>query len=337
MASIVEIAKLAKVSKMTVSNVINKKYEKVSKETRERIERILVETNYTPNLFARNLKSNSSKIILFTIPQTIENDPYKNTAFNNPFYGELINSIEYCLRQAGYYLMFRFVSDEEILSNLVLNWNIDGVIILGAIKKEVRTIFRDINVPVVYIDTYADLEESDSIVTEDEQGGYLATSHLIHKGNRKIGVVVSSIKEVGVASKRYDGYRRALEENSLSFQQKWLFEGFPSFEFGAVIAQKIAEKKEEFDALFVYSDVMAIGVIKGLKAHGLKVPEDIAVVGFDGLYIGDLCEPRLTTIKQDITKKGQMAVDLLVRKLNGSSLEFEQLTLPVKLIEKESV
>ncbi len=337
MASIVEIAKLAKVSKMTVSNVINKKYEKVSKETRERIERILVETNYTPNLFARNLKSNSSKIILFTIPQTIENDPYKNTAFNNPFYGELINSIEFSLRQAGYYLMFRFVSDEEILSNLVLNWNIDGVIVLGAIKKEIRTIFKDINVPVVYIDTYADLEESDSIVTEDEQGGYLATTHLISKGNHKIGVVVSSIKEVGVASKRYDGYRRALNENGLTYQEKWLFEGFPSFEFGEVIAQKIAEKKDEFDALFVYSDVMAIGVIKGLKAQGLKVPEDIAVVGFDGLYIGDLCEPRLTTIKQDITKKGQMAVDLLVRKLNGSSLEFEQLTLPVKLIEKESV
>jgi LacI family transcriptional regulator len=336
MASIVEIAKLAKVSKMTVSNVIHKKYEKVSKETRERIERILVETNYTPNLFARNLKSNSSKIILFTIPQTIENDPYKNTAFNNPFYGELINSIEFNLRKSGYYLMFRFVSDEEILSNLVLNWNVDGVIILGAVKKEIRTVFKDIKVPVVFIDTYADLEESDSIVTEDEQGGFIATNHLIQRGKRKIGVVVSSIKEIGVASKRYDGYRRALKENDISFDDKWLFEGFPSFEFGAQIAQQIVEEKTAFDALFVYSDVMAIGVIKGLKEHGLRVPEDIAVVGFDGLYIGDLCEPRLTTIKQDITAKGQMAVDLLVRKLDGRSLSSEQLTLPVKLLEKES-
>ena len=91
MSSINEIAKLAKVSRMTVSNVINKKYDKVSKETRERVERLLVETNYTPNFFARNLKSNRSRIVLFTIPQTVENDPYKNTAFNNPFYGELID------------------------------------------------------------------------------------------------------------------------------------------------------------------------------------------------------------------------------------------------------
>ena len=337
MSSINEIAKLAKVSRMTVSNVINKKYDKVSKETRERVERLLVETNYTPNFFARNLKSNRSRIVLFTIPQTVENDPYKNTAFNNPFYGELINSIEFNLRKAGYYLMFRFVSDEEVLSNLVLNWNVDGVIILGAVKKEIRTVFKDINVPVVFIDTYADLEESDSIVTEDEQGGYIATSHLIDKGRKKIGVVVSSIKEIGVASKRYDGYRRALSENNIPFNDSWLFEGFPSFEFGAVIAQRISEQKDDFDALFVYSDVMAIGVIKGLKDHGLRVPQDISVIGFDGLYIGNLCEPRLTTIKQDITAKGQMAVDLLVRKLNGNSLAPEQLTLPVKLIEKESV
>ena len=330
MSSINEIAKLAKVSRMTVSNVINKKYDKVSKETRERVERLLVETNYTPNFFARNLKSNRSRIVLFTIPQTVENDPYKNTAFNNPFYGELINSIEFNLRKAGYYLMFRFVSDEEVLSNLVLNWNVDGVIILGAVKKEIRTVFKDINVPVVFIDTYADLEESDSIVTEDEQGGYIATSHLIDKGRKKIGVVVSSIKEIGVASKRYDGYRRALSENNIPFNDSWLFEGFPSFEFGAVIAQRISEQKDDFDALFVYSDVMAIGVIKGLKDHGLRVPQDISVIGFDGLYIGNLCEPRLTTIKQDITAKGQMAVDLLVRKLNGNSLAPEQLTLPVK-------
>ena len=109
--SITEIAKMANVSKMTVSNVINKRFSKVSKATREKVERIIQETNYTPNLFARNLKSNSSKIILLAIPQTIDNDPNKDTAFDNPFYGELINSVETNLRKAGYYLMFRFVNE----------------------------------------------------------------------------------------------------------------------------------------------------------------------------------------------------------------------------------
>ena len=105
MPSIDEIAKMAKVSKMTVSNVINKRYSKVSKLTRDKIEKIIKETNYTPNLFARSLKSSESKIIMLAIPQTIDNDPYKNKAFNNPFYGEIINSVEYNLRKKGYYLM----------------------------------------------------------------------------------------------------------------------------------------------------------------------------------------------------------------------------------------
>ena len=336
MSSIVEIARLANVSKMTVSNVINKKYSKVSKETIDKIERIIAETNYTPNLFARSLKSNTSKIVLLAIPQTIENDPYKNKAFNNPFYGELINSIEYNLRKFGYYLMFRFINENEMLSNLVINWNIDGVIVLGAIEKEMDVMFKEVNVPTVFLDTYADITKNDMIITDDERGGYLATDYLYQTGRRKIGVVVSSIKSVGVASKRYDGYRQALASHQIEFQESWLFEGFPSFEFGDQIGKYISSNRYQFDALFVYSDILALGVIKGLKSYGLRVPEDIAVIGFDGLYIGELSEPKLTTIKQDITVKGEMGVNLLMRKLSGESTTVEQLKLPVELLIKES-
>lgn len=336
MTSIVEIAKKAKVSKMTVSNVINKKYSKVSPETRERIEKIIEEMNYTPNLFARSLKSSKSKIVLLAIPQTIENDPYKNKAFNNPFYGELIDSIEYNLRSAGYYLMFRFINQNEVLSNLIANWNIDGTIILGAIENEMETMFKDIISPSVFIDTYGGYSTKNMIITEDEEGGYIATNHLINSGKSRIGVVVSSISDIGVARMRYNGYRRALKERSIEFLDEWLFEGFPSFEFGDMIGDYISNNKNKFDALFVYSDILALSVIKGLKSHGLKVPNDIAVVGFDGLYIGELSEPRLTTIKQDITVKGEMAVNLLLKKINGKSNQVEQLRLPVQLVIRES-
>lgn len=334
--SITEIAKMANVSKMTVSNVINKRYSKVSKATREKVERIIQETNYTPNLFARNLKSNSSKIILLAIPQTIDNDPNKDTAFDNPFYGELINSVETNLRKAGYYLMFRFVNDDEILSNLVVNWNIDGVIILGAIKKEIRTIFRDIDVPVVFIDTYADIDDSDTIITEDLLGAQMATQYLIQSGHQKIGIVTSSTKEVGVASKRFDGYRKALKDANIPFHKERVLESFPSYESGILVGHELAQRESEFDAVFVYSDLMAIGVIKGLKDKGIRIPRDIAVIGFDGLYIGELCEPKLTTIKQNVTDKGKMAVDLMTRKLSGESTKIERLVLPVTFVKKES-
>lgn len=334
--SITEIAKMANVSKMTVSNVINKRYSKVSKATREKVERIIQETNYTPNLFARNLKSSSSKIILLAIPQTIDNDPNKDTAFDNPFYGELINSVETNLRKAGYYLMFRFVNDDEILSNLVVNWNIDGVIILGAIKKEIRTIFRDIDVPVVFIDTYADIDDSDTIITEDLLGAQMATQYLIQSGHQKIGIVTSSTKEVGVASKRFDGYRKALKDANIPFHKERVLESFPSYESGILVGHELAQRESEFDAVFVYSDLMAIGVIKGLKDKGIRIPRDIAVIGFDGLYIGELCEPKLTTIKQNVTDKGKMAVDLMTRKLSGESTKIERLVLPVTFVKKES-
>lgn len=337
MASITEIAKMANVSKMTVSNVINKKYNKVSKETKERIEKILEDVNYTPSLFARTLKSSQSKIIMLAIPQTVQNDPYKNKAFNNPFYGEIINSIEYNLRKNDYFLMFRFITDEEILQRLVVNWNIDGVIILGAVKKEMESTFKDIKVSTVYLDTYVDENDKDMIVTEDEHGGFLATEHLIKNGRKKVGIVVSPMDEIGVSSKRYDGYRKALDAYNLEFKQDRVFEGFPSIEYGEAIGKEIKKNLGNYDALFVYSDIMALSIINGLKKNGLRVPEDIAVVGFDGLYIGELSEPKLTTVRQDIVLKGEKAVQLLLKKISGESKEPEQWKLPVKIIERNSV
>ncbi|HCT63041.1 MAG TPA: LacI family transcriptional regulator [Erysipelotrichaceae bacterium] len=337
MISIVEIAKMARVSKMTVSNVINKKYDKVSQETRERIEKILAEHNYTPNLFARNLKSNKSKIVLFAIPQTLENDPNKNSTFSNPFYGELINSVEYNLRKSGYFLMLRFITDEEVLNKLIVNWNIDGVVVLGAINREINTVFKNIEVPIVFVDTYAAESGFDTINVEDYKGAYDAVSYLIESGKRKIAMAASSVLEMGVARIRYDGYRSALENNRIEFQENWFFEGFPSSESGEEIGFKIAARKKDFDAVFVFSDMMAIGVMKSLRKNKVKIPEDIAIVGFDGLYIGDLIEPRLSTVKQNIVAKGEKVVEVLLRKVQGHSSEIEQVVLPVELLKKESV
>ena len=336
MTSINEIAKMANVSKMTVSNVINKKYAKVSLKTREKIEKIIEETNYTPNLFAKSLKSRESKIVILAIPQTIENDPYKNKAFNNPFYGEIINSIEYNLRKKGYYLMFRFIKEDESLKKLSINWNIDGVIVIGAVKREMNTIFSDINIPSVYLDSYIEDENIDSIIIDDEQGGYMATEHLINSGKYKIGFVVSLLNDIGVASKRYDGYKKALSDYKIEFKEDRVFEGYTTYEFGKSIGKIISKRMSDFDALFVYSDIMALSVIKGLKENNIKVPEDIAVVGFDGLYIGELSDPPLTTIKQDITKKGELAVDLLVKQMNKEATSAEKVVIPVTLLIRES-
>jgi LacI family transcriptional regulator len=198
------------------------------------------------------------------------------------------------------------------------------------------TIFKDINIPSVFLDSYVEDHDLDMIVIDDEEGGFLATEHLIQSGKTKIGLVVSMLDEVGVASKRHDGYKRALNQYNIEYQQERIFEGYTTNDFGTEIGKKISENIENFDALFVYSDIMAMSVIRALKENGIKVPDDIAVVGFDGLFIGELSEPTLTTINQDITKKGELAVDLLMKKINKESTETEKVIMPVNLVKRKS-
>jgi LacI family transcriptional regulator len=336
MPSLEDIARLANVSKMTVSNVINKRYDKVSEKTRIKIENLIEQLNYTPNLFARSLKSHESKIVMLAIPQTIEADPYKNKALINPFYGELINSIEYNLRKLGYYLMFRFISEKETLKQLILNWNVDGVIVLGAVEREMQTIFKDIDVPSVFLDSYIENDQLDLIITDDEQGGYLATEHLIQTGRKNIGIVLSSLEEVGVSSKRFDGYKKALKKYGLTYTKDNVFEGYTSYEFGLDIGKVVKEHISTIDGLFVYSDIMALSVMKGLNQYGIRVPEDVAIVGFDGLFIGELAQPSLTTIKQDITLKGEVAVNLLNKKMQHQTNKPEKIIMPVQLVQRKT-
>jgi LacI family transcriptional regulator len=337
MASIKEIAKLAKVSPMTVSNVIHKKSSRVSPETRDRIEKIIQDLNYVPNMSARALVSNRSNIIVLAIPQTLSDDPNKNKAMINPFYGEIINSIEYHLRQEGYYLMLRFVSEQDVFSSMVVNWNADGVIILGAMDNQLDLNFKNIKIPLVLIDSYVSDAKYDNVLTDDFTGGYMATEHLIQKGHNRIGMILTAKDGMGVAQQRYKGFLQAMTDNDLLVNDELVFEGHPTYEYGYEIGRMLADKTNEIDGLFAYSDLVATGVIQGMKDKGITVPDDISIIGFDGLFIGNICEPKLTTMYQDIDEKGCKAVELLMARIHGKNIEPQKVILPVSLIQRDSV
>jgi LacI family transcriptional regulator len=337
MASIKEIAKLAKVSPMTVSNVINKKSSRVSPETRDRIEKIIQDLNYVPNMSARALVSNRSNIIVLAIPQTLSDDPNKNKAMINPFYGEIINSIEYHLRQEGYYLMLRFVSEDDVFSSMVVNWNADGVIILGAMDNQLDLNFKNIKIPLVLIDSYVSHPEYDNVLTDDFTGGYMATEHLILNGNEKIGMILTAKEGMGVAQQRYKGFLQAMKDHERDVNENLIFEGHPTYEYGYEIGCKLAEKIDEIDGLFAYSDLVATGVIQGMKDKGISIPKDVSIIGFDGLFIGKICEPKLSTIYQDIDEKGNKAVELLMDRIQEKNSNPQKVILPVSLVERDSV
>ena len=210
------------------------------------------------------------------------------------------------------------------------------MIVLGAVEREMQTIFKDIDVPSVFLDSYIENDQLDLIITDDEQGGYLATEHLIQTGRKNIGIVLSSLEEVGVSSKRFDGYKKALTKYGLTYTKDNVFEGYTSYEFGLDIGKVVKEHISTIDGLFVYSDIMALSVMKGLNQYGIRVPEDVAIVGFDGLFIGELAQPSLTTIKQDITLKGEMAVNLLNKKMQHQTNQPEKIIMPVQLVQRKT-
>jgi LacI family transcriptional regulator len=335
MTTIKEIAKLCGVSPMTVSNVINKKYHKVSKQTIENVEKIMEELNYVPNLSARSLVSKNSNIIVLIIPQSLDDDPDKDYAMHNPFYGEFINSIEYNLRQRGYYMMLRFVSEDEVYYPSLKLWNADGVIVLGADQVQFDLNLADLDISLVMVDSYIDNEKDYcTVVSNDKMGGALAAGYLLDRGCTKLGVICTDISVQGVSQERYNGFIEYLADKKLDLDTKDVFQGFPSYDYGLQIADEIA--KHKLDGVFAFSDMVALGIIEGLKKLEINVPEDVSVIGFDGLFVGEISSPKLTTIKQNIYEKGEKTVELLIQALNEKDYH-DNIVLPVLLEVKESV
>lgn len=334
MATIVEIAKLAGVSPMSVSNVINKKYNKVSQTTVDKVNKIIKDVNYVPNLSARSLASNNSKIIVLVIPQNIKNDDTESST-HNPFYGEIINSIEHELSKFGYYLMLRFVSNMDDFKTTISNWNADGVILLGVYESQIKKELNDLSIPFVLVDSYVQSDKFCIVNSNDFGGGFTATGYMIDRGCKSIGVVSSFLGAGGVMDQRVAGYKKAIESNNLELKSDNIFEINPTYEEGYKLGKLIGSNKDGLDGLFVCSDLVAVGIIRGLKEMNVNIPDDISVVGFDGLIVGEMTEPTLTTIKQDINVKGIEAVYSLMGILDGGDTRV--LNLPVELIKRNSV
>ncbi len=335
MTTIKEIAKLSGVSPMTVSNVINNKHHKVSTKTIEKVKRIMEELDYVPNMSARSLVSKSSNIIVLIIPQSLDDDPDKDYPMHNPFYGEFINSIEYNLRKKGYYMMLRFVAENEVYYPSLKLWNADGVIVLGTDQVQFDLNLKNIDIPMVLVDSYVDNSGSIStVVNNDSMGGRMAAEYLFLRGCRTFGVVCTDISIKGVSQERYNGFKSFLDDKKLSIGQENVFQGYPNYDYGVQIASCLVE--QEIDGVFAFSDMVAFGIIEGLKQMDVKVPDHISVIGFDGLFVREISHPKLTSVKQNIYEKGYQAVELMLKSLSEKGYQ-ENIVLPVALDIKDSV
>jgi len=332
-ATIRDVAREANVSVATISYVLNGK-ENISEETRTRVYEAMKKLNYIPNLSARGLVNKTSNLIGVVIPQT---EPGSKLLFNNNFYSEIVGSIEYYARLEGYHVIISATDADESYFNLARKRNLDGIIIIGVYPDQFFYDIKKTQIPIVLVDSYFQDHYFHSIQINDQYGGYIAAKHLLEKGHRKIGIFTGCIKESGVVKKRFDGYTDALKEYGLPVNPDYIFEGTVDFDSGLKLVDEMAKRKTDITAIFCTADILAIGAMKGLHNKGIKIPDEISIIGFDDLVISQYVSPSLTTVHQNISKKGEEAVRLLFNSINGTQPGKQEIILPISIVERDSV
>ena len=323
------IAKEAGVSVMTVSNVINGKQGKVSATTRAKIEEIIKKYNYTPNQNARTLVGAKSRLIGLIFHATA------NGFVDNPYYGQLIGMIEPRLGQEGYFLLVKSTQTIQEALSVIKTWNVEGVIFVGLFERDVIAVKNELKIPFICLDTFAKLEGITCISADDQLGGYEATHYLIENGHEKLLFLSPKINQDGVVKERYEGFQRALTESGLLHQAKYLEVEKCTLEAGKNIAKQVAQL--EVTAVLVTADILAIGLIQGLKMLGKSVPDDISVIGFDNLEVSQLITPSLSSIDQQLSKKVDVAIQQLVKLLKSPDCIGEVIKIKPNLVSRESV
>lgn len=340
MTTIKDIAKQAGVSFTTVSNVIHGNTKKVSPATIEKINRIMKEMNYVPNMGARMLVGSSSKIIGVVCNFLPDEEM---ASLHDPFISEILGEIEKEIRANGYYMMLYASKSTEDIAHLVTTWNVDGVILVGLGTEACRKIGNHIRIPAIYTDCYfAESESCINVGTADEEGGYQAAGYLIARGHKQIGYVDDGENQhvmpyQGAGGWRIAGYKRAMQEAGLSCPPSHILACTHDTEKQKELLERLYQRLPDFTALIFNSDYYAIQAMDYLRHRGIRIPEDISVVGFDDIAMARYAYPRLTTIRQAIGDKGKLAVKQMVSLLETGSVEETDIRLPVHLIERESV
>ncbi|EGQ7739892.1 substrate-binding domain-containing protein [Vibrio parahaemolyticus] len=331
MATMKDIAKLAGVSTSTVSHVINKT-RFVSEEISERVNNAAKELNYyAPSALARSLKVNRTQTIGMLV-----------TTSTNPFFGEVVKGVERSCYHKGYSLILcNTEGDNERMRqsiNTLLQKRVDGLILMcSSLEGERIDVFeRYPDIPVVVMDWGPMLFTSDKIQDNSLRGGYLAAKYLIDCGHTEIGCITGPLIK-HQAQMRYEGYKRAMNEAGLDFNANWIIESDFECEGGYQAFKKMAERGTLPSSIFVSNDMMAMGVINAANELGIKVPDDLSIIGYDDIHIAKFMSPSLTTIHQPKYRLGQAAVETLVRRLDDKSNEAQVVQLEPTLVVRNSV
>lgn len=321
MASIREVAKIAKVSPATVSRVMNGTAN-VDEEKRRRVLEAIDETGFVPNEVARSLFKKSAKIIGLILP-----------SIENPFFAQLAGAIERKAEKHGFRLVLcntgSNVEKEKAAMQMLISMNADGIILTTS-NDEIREYIAKCNIPVIVTDrSFSGSDTLKYVHCDHYQGGRMAAEHLIACGCKSI-VCIKGQQEISSAKDRYDGYRDVCKEKGIKEQT---IDCAYDFEQGMQVTEEILKRYKDVDGIIACNDMVAISAYKVLHKKGIRVPEDIQLIGFDDIALSKLMTPELTTISQPVEEIGAKAAELIILKDESEKQEY---IFEAKLVERET-
>ncbi|GAA2183973.1 LacI family DNA-binding transcriptional regulator [Brooklawnia cerclae] len=326
-----DVARLAGVSVAAVSYAFDERSGKLSDSTRRRILDAAESIGYRPNKLAGGLRRGRTDLVGMMVPD-----------ITNPFFAELARSVERHCFERGLMLLLASVDndparEEEYIRSLT-DLQVTGVIVtstnFGGISKKAQALIEGSGIPSSRLDRNGDGSVANTIAVDNLLGAKIAVKHLLNHGYRNI-FCIGGPKGLSSADLRVEGYREACA--GIDGVAGDVVRGTFRFESGYRIAADIVKKAEHLpDAIFASSDVQALGALQAIQEAGFRVPDDIAVIGFDGAREGKYSRPRLTTVAQPIDKLARLAVECVVEQANGKAPSPTPTLLPPQLVRRSS-
>lgn len=328
--TIKDVAAKAGVSHPTVSRAINDDPQ-ISEATKERIRVVMKEMGYRPNLIARSLVRNKTKVFALVVPDV------------NPHVQPIIRGVVDECRRREYALMLfsteYWTEEESSYTYIVANWQVDGVLIYNIVHHDRLTDdvkqLKAEELPFVFINKYLHEPDVNTVSVDNRQAVQQAIRHLTDLGHTKIGILNGGLMSVdGV--ERFEAFKESMAELGLKYDERWRGDANFADDQAAEEMKRILQLPERPTAMFCADDLMAMGAIRAARAMNCRVPEELSFIGFDDIDAAQWFEPALTTMRPPLRDIGGKAIDLLLRRIEKPDAPAEQIPLEAKLVIRES-
>ena len=330
MVTMRDVAKQASVSVATVSHVINGT-RFVDPQTVDRVRHAIDDLGYRPNILARGLRRNETSTIGMVVPDNF-----------NPFFAEVVRSIEDVGFESGYNVILCNSDGSEAKEiayvETLLSKQVDGLVFIASGRStEALKIISQAKLPCVVVDREVGDLTMDQVLINNTQGGYLAAQYLAQLGHRRIGYIAGP-RLFSLSARRITGFQQALAEVGIQFPDDYIVQGDFNYRGGEEGMRELLRRNLDLTAVFASNDRMAIGCLNVLLRAGLRVPEDVSLMGYDDIPQTTAMFPALTTVAQPKAEMGRTSVSLLLERirLRGEAIAPRRVILPVELVLRES-